>query len=593
MASVFDMIDIVLTIAAALCVQSVFTARAQRDYDASTLRKSLESDHGDPMTLLNAYDEWVSKKAEGADSRKWCRRRGLEEQRFYEITKLKQQFHSLLAEHGLLRRANDENTTDGAADVGLTPVERREKHAHRRQLAQLRREQQRNTKKRKVLKMEDADWNIASDEDNDNTHADMDDGDVDSNIRDLEFRLTNEIDQLQQQANDSRRMSLKDMTLLKVILCSGLFPQVAIADEYNSFKRDSDQVFHTRNKGFVLLHPTSVFSTNPEPLQLRESQIKESNGNAGVRRGPSNRGQLSNGHQLVAFVSLVETTKPYLVGALRVPALQTLLLFSQAIDTNADCSRIVCDGWLEVVFENGEDGESSLSSAVKLRTVWQQLLQQKLKSSGGRRRGVTEGDAESRRRAEHTQRALHTKLAEFLHIDIYYYIRRIHAAEQSHLYRGNAETCSDDAQVTDRLAALVSGGGEPHPVKGGRIVGGGFIVYDCLQDDDTSSVWGEYTTCMQRHWTCPHCDCSLIVTIGERLEHEQQCEQKKLQESADAFMREADEQVQQSRVNALRKPYRCPLCEQKFSFTTAEALKHKKLCGGDGMSAERNVLDNS
>ena len=65
MASAFDMIDVVLTIAAALCVQSIYTARAQRDYDASTLRKSLESDHGDPLTLLNAVDEWLTKKAEG------------------------------------------------------------------------------------------------------------------------------------------------------------------------------------------------------------------------------------------------------------------------------------------------------------------------------------------------------------------------------------------------------------------------------------------------------------------------------------------------------------------------------------------------
>lgn len=59
MASVFDMVDPVVTIAAALCIQSVFTARATRDYDACSLRRSLESDHGDPMTLLNAFDAWV------------------------------------------------------------------------------------------------------------------------------------------------------------------------------------------------------------------------------------------------------------------------------------------------------------------------------------------------------------------------------------------------------------------------------------------------------------------------------------------------------------------------------------------------------
>lgn len=65
MASVFDMIDVVLSVAAGLCVQSVFTARAQRDYDACALRKPLESDHGDPLTFLNVFDAWVAVKTEG------------------------------------------------------------------------------------------------------------------------------------------------------------------------------------------------------------------------------------------------------------------------------------------------------------------------------------------------------------------------------------------------------------------------------------------------------------------------------------------------------------------------------------------------
>lgn len=60
-------------------------------------RKSLDSDHGDPFTLLNAYRAWLEEKADsGSRSKKWCKRRGFEEQRFYEMTKLRQQFKSLL-----------------------------------------------------------------------------------------------------------------------------------------------------------------------------------------------------------------------------------------------------------------------------------------------------------------------------------------------------------------------------------------------------------------------------------------------------------------------------------------------------------------
>ena len=36
---------------------------------------------------------------------------------------------------------------------------------------------------------------------------------------------------------------------------------------------------------------------------------------------------------------LLETNKPYLVNSMRSPALQTLTLFSQNIDTNTDCTR--------------------------------------------------------------------------------------------------------------------------------------------------------------------------------------------------------------------------------------------------------------
>ena len=64
----------------------------------------MESDHGDPITLLNAYKEWLEIKhtnsgevrSGSSTSKKWCKRRGLEEQRFYEMTKLRTQFKDLL-----------------------------------------------------------------------------------------------------------------------------------------------------------------------------------------------------------------------------------------------------------------------------------------------------------------------------------------------------------------------------------------------------------------------------------------------------------------------------------------------------------------
>lgn len=62
------------------------------------LRDELESDHGDPITLLKMYGAWLEVKGSGRgwESRKWCRARKLEEQRFYEMSKIRKQFKTLL-----------------------------------------------------------------------------------------------------------------------------------------------------------------------------------------------------------------------------------------------------------------------------------------------------------------------------------------------------------------------------------------------------------------------------------------------------------------------------------------------------------------
>ena len=96
MGSIFHVIEPVVTMAAALSVQSPFLSNLKCDYETMNSRKELISDHGDPLTLLNAFNEWIQIKTAKGNSAKWCKRRGLEEQRFYEISKLKKQFYDLL-----------------------------------------------------------------------------------------------------------------------------------------------------------------------------------------------------------------------------------------------------------------------------------------------------------------------------------------------------------------------------------------------------------------------------------------------------------------------------------------------------------------
>ena len=63
---------------------------------------------------------------------------------------------------------------------------------------------------------------------------------------------------------------------------------------------------------------------------------------------------VSTKHQTLIYLSLLETNKPYLMNTIRMPALQTLLLFSKTIDTNLTFSRIVFDSWIEVRFPTEE-----------------------------------------------------------------------------------------------------------------------------------------------------------------------------------------------------------------------------------------------
>ncbi|XP_064390174.1 probable ATP-dependent RNA helicase DHX34 isoform X2 [Halichondria panicea] len=344
MGTVFHVIGPILVVAAALSVQSPFSRVLMGQSDISIARRPLESEQGDPFTLLNAYDEWIQMKAEGSGSvHRWCRRRGLEQQRFYEITKLKEQFQEILLEYGLLPRGYVESVPSDRGGRGLTEDQRRE-------LRQMRKRQRAEHRKKKILRLDDEGGALSDNEEES----------VTSDLKDLEFKLLHDLSQLQEASNVRRNFTLKDINLLKIVLCSGLYPQLAIADDCNSNRKDSEQVYHTKMKSFVLLHPTSIFSTSPEYLHPEGTdKCKE----------------------LLAYVDLLETNKPYLVNAVRVPALQTISLFSQSLDTNNDCTRLIADSWLELKFPSAEVGERVMGVVQTLRATWAELLDTKLTAS--------------------------------------------------------------------------------------------------------------------------------------------------------------------------------------------------------------------
>ncbi len=71
----------------------------------------------------------------------------------------------------------------------------------------------------------------------------------------------------------------------------------------------------------------------------------------------------------------METNKPYIMNVMRTPAMQTLFLYASTLETNNDFTRILCDQWLEITFENSEAAQSIISSLLLLRNARDLLLQ--------------------------------------------------------------------------------------------------------------------------------------------------------------------------------------------------------------------------
>ncbi|XP_040437562.1 probable ATP-dependent RNA helicase DHX34 isoform X3 [Falco naumanni] len=383
--ALFDLAEPTLTVAAALSVASPFLRAAHPNPDCATARRPLESPHGDPLTLLNIFNQWVQVKSErSGSSRKWCRRRGLEEHRLYEAANLRRQFQELLRDHQLV-----EETSSQPSDS----YSRQSRHRERRELHRLwRSHAETEGRKRKVLRLQDGAGASSGEEEEDGGTR----GKHSVDIQDVKFKLRHDVAELQ--AASSSTLSCSQLALLKLVLCRGLYPQLAVPDALNSGRKDSDQIFHTKSKQGVVLHPTCVFATSPELLHAKEG--------AGTKDPTEG---LSCHHQLLAFVSLLETTKPYLVNCVRVPALHTLLLFSRSLDTNADCTRLVADGWLELTVPDADTALRLLSTALQLRSSWEKLLHQLLE---GRE------EESGRRPSSRDVSALSRGLREFLRTEV-------------------------------------------------------------------------------------------------------------------------------------------------------------------------------
>ncbi|XP_062995802.1 probable ATP-dependent RNA helicase DHX34 [Elgaria multicarinata webbii] len=533
-----------LTAAATLSVPSPFlrSSSGRSDPDWATARQPLESPLGDALTLLNVFDAWVQEKSQSrGGSRRWCRRRGLEEHRLYEAANLRRQFQELLRDHQLLEpsaRPRDSYT-------------RQSRHRERRELYRLKREhEQGEGRRRKVLRLpREEDLSGSSSGEEREARRGLD-------IQDVKFQLRHNVDELRASSSLSHALSPGQLALLQLVLGRGLYPQLAVPDPFNKTRKDSEQIFHTKEKAGVVLHPTSMFAKSPELLQPAEKRPSEPGGH---KEGLSSR------HQILAFVSLLETNKPYLVNCLRLPALQALLLLARSLDTNADCTRVVADSWLELQIPVAEAALRMLRTALQLRASWEKVLDQQLESRAGCGR---ETEVEEQRPSAREVRQLTQQLLKFLEAEVQYGLRRMTPLEQQSLYVGPQAVAAAGA---GGLPSLFQGAETvPDEVKGGHRVGA-ILTFNCLAGEGDL-----YSECLRCFWTCPRCGLYMPFTPLERVAHEDACRSPGPEQDPTLEGPAEDAAVPSSGPSSLQRPFHCPDCQQSLLLSPTEMLRHRK-----------------
>ncbi|XP_066148690.1 probable ATP-dependent RNA helicase DHX34 [Euwallacea fornicatus] len=546
MSTIFGNVNSVLALASLLSVQSPLTQNAYRDSEAQNLRKPLDSSHGDPISLLNYYKEWLtikqlsgpiqgSSKNKSQNSRIWSKKRCLEEQRFYEVTKLLEQFRDILTDANLLQKFEEE----------LSSSERAIRYGELKHLKYLKYELKNESRGRqkKLLKYE----MFNSGEDTENSTSDL---------RDVEFRITNDFKRLQKLLNEASADSFKDLMLLKLIVTSGFYPQIAVEDEHNTSKTVSERLYHTKNKNYVFLRPLSYFAINPEELQLSNDEVEV------PPPGYFSKRPISKKHQILVFQSILETKKVYLVNTMRMPCIQTLFLFAKSIVTNNTLTKFVVDDFLSLDVPYIIQGKNVLFRALTLRKKWLKKLDFKLNNPLHK---PTDSEKED-------IFYFIEDLLAYMNTAVCYNVKRLLPADLKDLYCYSSESFS---LIADRTKNPFDNGYTmcPNTSKGGFNVSDN-LVFDSLVDEDwTYKIEVEI---FETGLICKHCNEILTGrTLFEFMQHEEFCTSK-----IEKVKREVSEVVSVV-AKSNSKQWHCDKCGQKLLLTPTEILRHKKSCNGN------------
>jgi hypothetical protein len=103
-----------------------------------------------------------------------------------------------------------------------------------------------SSSRKKLLKFKSG-YSVAENDDGDTTYIANFLEDDEPSVNELEFSLKHNPEDLLNKS-DILALSIKEINLIKLLLCSGLYPNIAIADEANYYRKLQEQAFHTCSK---------------------------------------------------------------------------------------------------------------------------------------------------------------------------------------------------------------------------------------------------------------------------------------------------------------------------------------------------------
>eukprot|EP00850_Spirogloea_muscicola_P001166 SM000004S15036 [mRNA] locus=s4:961290:971083:+ [translate_table: standard] len=487
-------------IAAALSVQSPYIRLPDNESSIAVreARRAFHSEQGDAFSLLQIFNEWIQLKGHSSrtqSSRKWCKRVGLEEQRLYEVAKLQRQFQDLLHDQGLLHleaashgAGEQEGMKEEAGGWGRTwqrGSAGRERREALLRLRQLQSEQAREKGRRTLSLAGEEVEGSSGDEDTvlaeeggkkRKGRGGEEEGEDQEDFKSIELRLAVDVDSMATAA--SCKLKRQDVNLLKFIICSGLYPQLAVADKNNHIRRAMEHTYHTKFKTNARLYPASVLATADIPISPEE---------------------------VLPYASLLETTKLYLTNLIRVPSLPALLLTAHSIDTSLDMRLLLFDEWLLVrvteapevaqhlVLEEAVD--SSQSSSLPLDGLPDFAMEIV----------VTTAIHQETPRVS----VLSERLADFLDSTVRYTCDQPLRSIVTALLERNSLKWPTTEPTT----------GSQRLDKGGQLLTT-FLRMGSLPGDDISST---SLPNLRKHWTCLECGVQMLATLADIERHLETC----------------------------------------------------------------------